>query len=167
MNPEKCEVGKSRIWKVRILKPEQCHWAEIRSSRGQTEQCHHGRCVSGTSLAGDATCMMYLCCVTIMAVTVYIHKAKCLGYRRSHPKLDPGIACTCSFRQCHYLAEQDTRLYSGTVTFFIQTFFIRKVYMNFLYTGQSLYGTKFIQDKVYTGTKFIRGQSLYRTKFIQ
>ncbi len=42
----------------------------------------------------------------------------------------------------------------GTVTFFIQTFFIRyKVYTNFLYTGQSLYGTKFIQDKVYTGTK--------------
>jgi hypothetical protein len=54
---------------------------------------------------------------------------------------------------------------SGTVTFFIQTFFIRKkVYMNFLYTGQSLYGTKFIQDKVYTGTKFIRGQSLYGDK---
>ncbi len=44
----------------------------------------------------------------------------------------------------------------GTVTFFIQTFFIcDKVYMNFLYTGQSLYGTKFKQDKVYTGTKFI------------
>jgi hypothetical protein len=53
----------------------------------------------------------------------------------------------------------------GTVTFFIQTFFIRdKVYTNFLYTGQSLYGTKFIQDKVYTGTKFIRGQSLYGDK---
>ena len=49
---------------------------------------------------------------------------------------------------------------NGTVTFFIQTFFIRdKVYTNFLYTGQSLYGTKFIRDKVYTGTKFIRGQS--------
>ncbi len=53
----------------------------------------------------------------------------------------------------------------GTVTFFIQTFFIRyKVYTNFLYTGQSLYRTKFIQDKVYTGTKFIRGQSLYGDK---
>jgi hypothetical protein len=53
----------------------------------------------------------------------------------------------------------------GTVTFFIQTFFIRnKVYTNFLYTGQILYGTKFIQDKVYTGTKFIRGQSLYGDK---
>jgi hypothetical protein len=51
------------------------------------------------------------------------------------------------------------------VTFFIQTFFIRdKVYTNFLYTGQSLYGTKFIQDKVYTGTKFLRGQSLYGDK---
>ena len=58
---------------------------------------------------------------------------------------------------------QATRI--GTVTFFIQTFFIRdKVYTNFLYTGQSLYGTKFIQDKVYTGTKFIRGQSLYGDK---
>jgi hypothetical protein len=53
----------------------------------------------------------------------------------------------------------------GTVTFFIQTFFIRdNVYTNFLYTGQSLYGTKFIQDKFYTGTKFIRGQSLYEDK---
>ena len=53
----------------------------------------------------------------------------------------------------------------GTVTFFIQTFFIRdKVYTNFLYTGQSLYRTKFIQDKFYTGTKFIRGQSLYGDK---
>jgi hypothetical protein len=53
----------------------------------------------------------------------------------------------------------------GTVTFFIQTFFIRdKVYTNFLYTGQNLYGTKFIRDKVYTGTKFIRGQSLYEDK---
>jgi hypothetical protein len=71
------------------------------------------------------------------------------------------------------------------VTFFIQTFFIRdKVYTNFLYTGQSLFGqslyrtkfiqgqslyddkvytgTKFIQDKVPTVTKFIRGQSLYK-----
>ncbi len=56
-------------------------------------------------------------------------------------------------------------LQQGTVTFFIQTFFIRdKVYTNFLYTGQSLYGTKFIQDKVYTGTKYIRGQSLYGDK---
>ncbi len=55
--------------------------------------------------------------------------------------------------------------FSATVTFFIQTFFIRyKVYTNFLYTGQSLYGTKFIGDKVYTGTKFIRGQSLYGDK---
>jgi hypothetical protein len=46
----------------------------------------------------------------------------------------------------------------GIVTFFIKTFFIRnKVYTNFLYTGQILYGTKFIQDKFYTGTKFIRG----------
>ncbi len=51
------------------------------------------------------------------------------------------------------------------MTFFIQTLFIRdKVYTNFLYTGQSLYGTKFIQDKVYTETKFIRGQSLYGDK---
>jgi hypothetical protein len=73
------------------------------------------------------------------------------------------------------------------MTFFIQKFFIRdKVYTNFLHTGQSLYGTKFIpyrtkfiqgqslhEDKVYTGTKFIqdkvhtvtnfiRGQSLYK-----
>jgi hypothetical protein len=66
--------------------------------------------------------------------------------------------------------------FNGTVTFFIQTFFIRdKVYTNFLYTGQSLYGTKFIQDKVYTGqslyrdkvdtrTKIIRGQRLYGDK---
>ena len=38
------------------------------------------------------------------------------------------------------------------MTKFIRTFFI---------TGQSLYGTKLIRDKVYTGTKFIRGQSLY------
>ncbi len=53
----------------------------------------------------------------------------------------------------------------GTVTFFIQTFFIRdKVYTNFFYTGQSLYGTKFIRDKVYTGKKFIPGQSLYGDK---
>jgi hypothetical protein len=53
----------------------------------------------------------------------------------------------------------------GTVTFFIQTFFIRdKVYTNFLYTGQILYGTKFIQDKGYTGANFIRGQSLYGDK---
>ncbi len=60
------------------------------------------------------------------------------------------------------------------VTKFIRTFFIR----DNVYTGQSLYRTKFIQgqslygDKVYTGTKFIwdkvyMGQSLYRTKFIQ
>jgi hypothetical protein len=56
-------------------------------------------------------------------------------------------------------------LYAGTVTFFIQTFFIRdKVHTNFLYTGQILYGTKFIQDKFYTGTKFIRGRSLYGDK---
>ncbi len=53
----------------------------------------------------------------------------------------------------------------GTVTFFIQTFFIRnKVYTNFLYTGQILYGTKFIQDEFYTRTKFIQGQSLYGDK---
>ncbi len=64
------------------------------------------------------------------------------------------------------------------MTFFIQTLFIRdKVYTNFLYTGQSLYGTKFILDNVYTGTKFIldnvytgtkfiRGQSLYGDKVI-
>jgi hypothetical protein len=59
----------------------------------------------------------------------------------------------------------DVKCKNGTVTFCIQTFFIRyKVYTNFLYTGQSLYGTKFIQDKVYTGTKFIRGQSLYGDK---
>jgi hypothetical protein len=51
------------------------------------------------------------------------------------------------------------------VTLFIQTFFIHnKVYTNFLYTGQSLYMTKFIRDKVYTGTKFIRGHSLYGDK---
>ena len=60
------------------------------------------------------------------------------------------------YKECHG---------TGTVTFFIQTFFIRdKVYTNFLYTGQILYGTKFIQDKFYTGTKFIRGQSLYGDK---
>ncbi len=54
------------------------------------------------------------------------------------------------------------------MTFFIQTFFIRdKVYTNFLYKGQSLYGTNFIQDKVYTGTKFIRGQVYTETKFIR
>ncbi len=52
----------------------------------------------------------------------------------------------------------------GTVTFFILTFFIRKVYTDCLNMGQSLYGTKFIRDKVYTGTKFIQGQSLYRDK---
>ncbi len=67
--------------------------------------------------------------------------------------------------QCGVVGELETRYNIGTVTFFIQTFFIRdKVYTNFLYTGQSLYGTKFIQDKVYTGTKFIRGQSLYGDK---
>ena len=60
------------------------------------------------------------------------------------------------------------------MTKFIRTFFIR----DRVYTGQSLYetkfiqgqslyedkvymGTKFIRDKVYTVTKFIRGQSLY------
>jgi hypothetical protein len=49
----------------------------------------------------------------------------------------------------------------GTPTFFIQTLFIRNnVYTNFLYTGQCLYRTMFIKDKVYTGTKFIRGQGL-------
>ncbi len=36
--------------------------------------------------------------------------------------------------------------------------------MNFLCTGQSLYGTKFIQDKGYTGTKFIGGQIFYEDK---
>ncbi len=62
------------------------------------------------------------------------------------------------------------------VTKFIRTFFIR----DRVYTGQSLYGTKFIQgqslyedkvdtgtkfirDKVHTVTKFIRGQSLYNS----
>ncbi len=62
----------------------------------------------------------------------------------------------------------------GTVTFFIQTFFIHdKVYTNFLCTGQSLYRTKFIQgqslyeDKVYTGTKFIRDKVRTVTKFIR
>ena len=30
--------------------------------------------------------------------------------------------------------------------------------------GQSLYGTKFIRDKVYSGTKFIQGQGLYGDK---
>jgi hypothetical protein len=55
------------------------------------------------------------------------------------------------------------------VTKFIRTFFIQDK----VYTGQSLYRTKFIRgqslygDKVYTGTKFIRGQSLYRAKFIR
>jgi len=44
-----------------------------------------------------------------------------------------------------------SRKTGGTVTFFIQTFFIQDK----VYTGQSLYGTK-----------FIRGQSLYGTKFI-
>ncbi len=46
------------------------------------------------------------------------------------------------------------------VTKFIRTFFIR----DRVYTGQSLYGTKFIQDKVYTRTKFIQWQSLYEDK---
>ncbi len=42
-----------------------------------------------------------------------------------------------------------------------------------VYTGQSLYGTKFIRgqilygDKVNTGTKFIRDKVYMRTKFIQ
>jgi hypothetical protein len=64
-----------------------------------------------------------------------------------------------------YLLNEPIPYSQGTVTFFIQTFFIRdKVYTNFLYTGQILYGTKFIQDKFYTGTKFIRGQSVYGDK---
>jgi hypothetical protein len=33
-----------------------------------------------------------------------------------------------------------------------------------LYMGQSLYATKFIRDKVYSGTKFIQGQGLYGDK---
>jgi len=55
------------------------------------------------------------------------------------------------------------------VTKFIRTFFIR----DSVYTGQSLYGTKFIQgqslyeDKVYTGTKFIRDKVYTVTMFIQ
>jgi hypothetical protein len=51
----------------------------------------------------------------------------------------------------------------GTVTFFIQTFFIRdKVYTNFLYTR-----TKFIQDKVYTGQSLYGDKVYTGTKFIQ
>ena len=55
------------------------------------------------------------------------------------------------------------------VTKFIRTFFIR----DRVYTGQSLYRTKFIQgqnlyeDKVYTGTKFIRDKVHTVTKFIR
>ncbi len=55
------------------------------------------------------------------------------------------------------------------VTKFIRTFFIRDK----VYTGQSLYRTKFIQgqslygDKVYTGTKFIRDKVHTVTKFIR
>ncbi len=55
------------------------------------------------------------------------------------------------------------------MTKFIRTFFIR----DRVYTGQSLYGTKFIQgqslyeDKVYTGTKFIRDKVHTVTKFIR
>ena len=52
---------------------------------------------------------------------------------------------------------------TGTVTFFIQTFFIQDK----VYTGQSLYRTKFIRGQSLYGTKFIRGQSLYGTKFIR
>jgi hypothetical protein len=75
------------------------------------------------------------------------------GKKKGRKKRNKGVVCAVI-----WCAE-------GTVTFFIQTFFIRdKVYTNFLYTGQSLYGTKFIQDKVYTGTKFIWGQSLYGDK---
>jgi hypothetical protein len=55
------------------------------------------------------------------------------------------------------------------VTKFIRTFFIR----DRVYTGQSLYGTKFIrgqslyEDKVYTGTKFTRDKVHTVTKFIR
>ena len=55
------------------------------------------------------------------------------------------------------------------VTKFIRTFFIR----DRVYTGQSLYRTKFIQgqslyeDKVYTGTKFIRDKVHTVTNFIR
>jgi len=42
-----------------------------------------------------------------------------------------------------------SRKTGGTVTFFIQTFFIQDK----VYTGQSLYGTKLIHNKIYTGTK--------------
>ena len=55
------------------------------------------------------------------------------------------------------------------MTKFIRTFFIR----DRVYTGQSLYRTKFIQgqslyeDKVYTGTKFIRDKVHTVTKFIR
>jgi hypothetical protein len=58
----------------------------------------------------------------------------------------------------------------GTVTFFIQTFFIRdKVYTNFFY----IYGTEFIQGQSLNRDKDYIGQSLYEdkvyfgTKFIQ
>jgi hypothetical protein len=37
-------------------------------------------------------------------------------------------------------------------------------YRDILYTNILLYVTKFIQDKVYTGTKLIQGQILYRDK---
>jgi hypothetical protein len=50
--------------------------------------------------------------------------------------------------------------------------YINSYNINFLYTGQCLYGKAFIGQslygyKVYMGTKFIGGQSLYETKFIR
>jgi hypothetical protein len=70
-------------------------------------------------------------------------------------------------RQYIYIGNKISRCLTGTVTFFIPFFIRNKVYTNFLhtdrvYTGQSLYRTKFIrghslyEDKVYMGTKFIR-----------
>ena len=56
----------------------------------------------------------------------------------------------------------------GTVTFFIQTFFIRdKVYTQQNLYKHYLYVTKFIRDKVYTVTKFIHNRIYTVTKFIQ
>jgi hypothetical protein len=61
-----------------------------------------------------------------------------------------------------------TTLLEGTVTFFIQTFFIRdKVYTKQNLYKHYLYVTKFIRDKVYTVTKFIHNKIYTVTKFIQ
>ncbi len=50
-------------------------------------------------------------------------------------------------------------VFYSTVTFFIQTFFIRdKVYTEQNLYQHYLYVTKFIRDKVYTVTKFIHNK---------